>query len=86
VSPAPRQPPRGDEALWEYRLSEVKEDIADLKRDKASKESVVHIDSSVTELKEAFNALKRIIIGAALSWVAGSGMFLLGVLQIRGKG
>jgi hypothetical protein len=74
----------GDEFV-EYRFRELKELIDKLDTAKASKESVEAIRGSMNDLKDAFDSLKKILIGAALSWVAGSAMFLFTVLQIKGK-
>lgn len=92
-----REPParREQDRLWEYRFDEVKEDIKELRETKATVEAIKHIEreiealrsafnKDVADLKLAFNDLKKIMIGAALSWVAGSGMFLLAVYQFRG--
>jgi Zn-dependent membrane protease YugP len=53
-----------------------------LDNDKASKESVQSIREGLIEVRDAFDGLKRILIGASLSWVAGTGMFLLAVIQL----
>lgn len=74
----------GDEFV-EYRFAELSRRIDKVEEKYATKESVSHIELGLKDMKDAFDGLKKILIGAALSWVAGSGMFLLAVLQIRGK-
>ncbi len=81
------QPPsrRETDQFLNYRLDELKEDILEIKKDRASVESVENLAKRIKDLQDDFDSLKRIIVGASLSWVAGSTAFLLAVLQIRGR-
>jgi hypothetical protein len=76
---------RESDDFVEYRFNELSKRLDRVDEIFATKESVRHIEEGLKDMKDAFEGLKKILIGAALSWVAGSGMFLLAVLQIRGK-
>jgi len=75
---------RESDEFVEYRFNELSRRVDRVEEIYATKESVRHIEEGFKDMKEAFDGIKKILIGAALSWVAGSGMFLLAVLQIRG--
>jgi hypothetical protein len=75
---------RSYDKFLDLRFKNLEDDVNELKQYKASTEAFKHIEAEITALKTAFNDLKKIMIGAALSWVVGSGMFLLAVYQFRG--
>lgn len=81
---AEQQDRRSYDKFLDLRFKNLEDDVSELKQFKASTEAFKHIESEIASLKTAFNDLKKIMIGAAFSWVAGSGMFLLAVYQFRG--
>lgn len=65
------------------------EQIHDLQRDKASKESVTAVEQDVREIKESnkelrdgFRSLQVSILVGCVLWALGSAAFLVGVLQL----
>lgn len=74
-------PTNGITATLEFLQRQVDK----LDKDKASKEAVQNIQSGLDELKDAFDGLKRILITVALSWVGGTGLFLIAVLTLAAK-
>jgi hypothetical protein len=83
---APDQEPpyrrRQSDQLIEWRFNEVKENIADLRKDKASLESVVNVQNAILDLRNEVHGLRRVLIVTALTWAIGTGGFLLAVLQL----
>lgn len=66
-------------------LEYLQRQVDKLDDNKASKEAVQNIQNGLEELKDAFEGLKRILITVALSWVGGTGLFLLAVLTLATK-
>jgi prefoldin subunit 5 len=66
-------------------LEYLQRQVDKLEENKASKEAVTNIKQGLEELKESFEGLKRILITVALSWVAGTGLFLIAVLTLAAK-
>jgi|tagenome__1003787_1003787.scaffolds.fasta_scaffold18281375_2 1,4-dihydroxy-2-naphthoyl-CoA synthase len=82
---SPRDPiyrRRQSDQLIEWRFSEVKEDVQELKEKKASAESVVNLQNAVMDLRNEVQGLRRVLIATALTWAIGTGGFLLAVLQL----
>lgn len=74
-------PTNGVAATLDY----LQRQVTELKSEKASKETVENIEEGLKELKNSFESLKRILITVALSWVAGTGMFLMAVLALAAR-
>lgn len=68
----------GTRATLDYIMRE----LTRLDETKATVESVANLKESLEDLKDAFADLKRILITVALSWVGGTGLFLIAVLTI----
>jgi hypothetical protein len=66
-------------------LEFLRREVDRLDSSKASKEYAESIKESLEDVKDSLNGLKRILITVALSWVAGTGSFLLAVLVLAGK-
>lgn len=64
------------------RLTAVEEDIKEIKTEKASKESVQSTNLRLDRLDTRLNNLNQALLVGAISWLVGSGMFLIAVLQL----
>lgn len=65
----------GNGATIRWRLARTEREVDALWEKKASA-------ADVTEIKAEVRGLRQVLIVTALSWVAGSTMFLLAVLQL----
>jgi hypothetical protein len=74
--------PDEDREAIPWRLKALEEDMKEIKSEKASHELVDFLIQQMGDLKEDFRALKRILLTTALGWVAGSGLFLVAVLEL----
>lgn len=63
-------------------LNALKDDVQDLKRDKASNDRVQGIEYRLDRLDTRMQGFTTALLTGAIAWLVGSGMFLIAVLQL----
>lgn len=63
-------------------LRAMRRDVDKLDDEKASKESVGNLHNRMDRLDTRLNNLNQALLVGAISWLVGSGMFLIAVLQL----
>lgn len=61
----------------------MQKDLNRLDNEKASKESVSNLGFRMDRLDTRLNNLNQALLIGAISWLVGSGMFLIAVLQLK---
>lgn len=74
----PQEDRRKEGSLIAWRLGQVEKEIDE----KAGKDEMQALKESLRDLKEEVAGLRKVLIAAAISWAAGSGAFLLAVLEL----
>lgn len=63
-------------------LNAVRDDIHDLKKDKASNDRVQGLEQRLDRIEIRLQGLNTALLTGAIAWLVGSGMFLIAVLQL----
>jgi hypothetical protein len=71
------------DAVIQAEFRALRKDLERLEEEKASKESVSNLGFRMDRLDTRLNNLNQALLIGAISWLVGSGMFLIAVLQLK---